>query len=211
MVVRSSPEVVTVLRHIVATLPEQWATTPTGWPGQIELALLHAVLLTRGTHGGADTDVLTGVACYRNHRGGDTADDLQVLASTPPDILATVTGNQQLTVHVPKTAVTVHAAAALLRAGVRHARDVDPELRAHRAAYCGVHGLGPLSWQNLLTLLGHPAANADRVVGRFLNDALGQPLSGSSQQHLIAQAAQHLGVPPATLTHAIWAQRTHQG
>ncbi len=104
-----------------------------------------------------------GAACsgatqlYRERRAPEVPDDLPVLAAFDPEHLAGLLQTQQRTGGALKAAAITEAARRLSAAGVRHAADLDPAAAEQRAAYCGVRGLGPVTWEYLLMLVGRRA------------------------------------------------------
>jgi len=105
---------------------------------------------------------------------------------------------------VPKAQALINAAGALSTAGVRHAAELDPTSMKHRAAYCSVRGLGPVTWTYFTMLLGQPGVKADTWIVRFTTSALGHPVTSFQAEQLINSAANELDVSPTDLDHAIW-------
>ena len=126
-----------------------------------------------------------------------------MLAGQDPAQLADLIGDREILPHLLKTTAVVQAAQKLLHVGVRHAGDLDPTSWAHRHAFCAVHSLGRLSWQYLLTLLGHPADTAELWTQRFVTEALSRPATSTETRALLDQAAAHLAVPATELEHTI--------
>ncbi len=108
-------DVAALLKHIGRELPNVWTAWPGGWPDQVELALLDAVLSIRSRYGSPTTGVRRRVQLYRQHRGGDRADDLTVLAGTDTGALATLLQTQQRTGGVLKADAIVQAAVRLTK------------------------------------------------------------------------------------------------
>lgn len=193
-----------MLDHITAELPADWATWPGGWPGQIEAALLDAVLSIRARYGQEHTGVRGAVERWRSHRGKNL-DDLGALAGGDPDALQSVLKNEQtLPGGVRKVEAIHRAAAALMAAGVRHAAELDVQDPEHRAAYLGVPGLGPVTWNYLGMLLGVDGIKADTWILRFMRRALGRPCTPTEADALLRAAAAQLGVKATMLDYAIW-------
>jgi hypothetical protein len=199
------PDLAALLRHIASTLPDLRQPWPGGWPGQIELALLDAVLSIRARYGSPTTGVRRRITLYSTHRGNDRADDLGVLAAYRPEDLAQIIDNHARTSGQLKAAAIVNAATALLAVGVHHADDLDPTDTTQRAAYCSVAGLGPVTWSYLLMLAGHPGVKADTWIGRYVTDATGKTMTSARVEELVTAAAASLGRSPSELDHAIWA------
>jgi hypothetical protein len=187
-------------------LPAQWAQWRGGWSGEVEVALIDAVLSIRSRYGKRpDSGVRSSVRRYRDDRAtGENLDDLTVLAAYEPDKLAVVLKNRQKTGGVLKSQAIVNAAAALVAVGVRHASDLDPTSLVHRSAYRSVKGLGPVTWTYFTMLLGQPGVKADTWIVRFVRDALGPTTSPAEAEQLVTAAATILDVNPTHLDHAIW-------
>lgn len=119
-------------REIGVATDEPW---PGGWPGQIELALIDAVLSIRAQYGSPTTGVRRCVRNWRRHRDA-TCDDLSLLASMDGAELASVLDNRQRLGGGPLKAEAIVAAAAnLTEAEVRHASDLASPSPAHKRAY----------------------------------------------------------------------------
>lgn len=200
-----------LLAHIRAVLPEEPAAWPGGWPGEIEKALLDAVLSIRAVYGsrGSDKRAATGIPAalqrYEATRGPRPLDDLRVLAEMSPDQLADVLSNRQRVAGgALKTQAVVTAAGRLADVGVRHAADLDPDSVIHRRCYTSVRGLGPVTWEYFCMLLGAEGVKPDRWIVRFVNEAIGAPSSPEDAGALVRQAATSLEGSPMSLDHAIW-------
>lgn len=207
-----------VVAAVKDKLPEVWTAWPGGRKGEIEAALLDAVLSIRSRYGRAagegreETGVRKAVTAYRTERGNVPLDDLAVLAAFDPERLQTVLGNRQKTSGVPKAAAIVSAASALMGVGVRHAADVDGGDLAQRRAYRSVHGLGKVTWTYFTMLLGTPGVKADTWICRFVGEAIDRTVGSDEATELLQAAATELGKSPTDLDHAIWSHmRTRRG
>jgi len=195
-----------VVKHVERTIPTPWPEWRGGWPGEIEAALIDAVLSIRAQYGSEGTGVRAAVGRWREAQAPRaTLDDVRALAETDADRLASLLDNRQvLSGGVRKPDAVRAAAVALVGAGVRHARDVDPAVSAQGAAYTGVKGLGPVTWEYFLMLLGHPGVKADTWIRRFVAEAIGRAPGAPEAGSLVTAAAATLGVEPTVLDHAIW-------
>lgn len=193
-----------LLVHIGSRLPEDWPVWPGGWPDQVELALIDAVLSIRSRYGSPTTGVRRRTALYRQARAPRQPDDLAALAEFDPQQLPALLQTQQRTGGALKASAIVEAARGLLAAGARCAADLDPDSAAQRAAYCRVRGLGPVTWQYLLMLVGRPGVKADVWVRRFVGEALDRPVDATGAGSLLVQAAHRLGADPTALDYAVW-------
>ncbi|MFV9634844.1 hypothetical protein [Mycobacterium neumannii] len=199
-------DVEALVGHVKQKLPPRFDLVPDGWPGNIELALIDAVLSIRAVYGvSASTGVRGAIASYKKSRSDrDSWDDLRTLAATDSAELQTVLSNRQKTGGVTKAEAIVSAARRLVDAGVIHAGDLDRDSSQHRAAYTGTKGLGPVTWAYFAMLLGHEGVKADTLVSRFVEQAIGRNPGANQVEELVTEAAHRLGISPIILDHAIW-------
>jgi hypothetical protein len=198
-----------LVEKIKRDIPEgSWPEWPGGYPGEVEAAVLDSVFSVRASYGTATTGVRAVVARWREHRGGHI-DDLTELASTGVDEVSAILSNaQKLPGGQPKAEAATAAAAALVRAGARHAADINDRDELRRA-WCSIKGLSDVTWAYVLMLLGLEGVKADTMVRRFVSDAVGHPATGEAARSLVTEAAEVLGVGVTRLDHAIWSwQRT---
>jgi hypothetical protein len=189
--------------YVRATVPEPWPEWPGGYPGQIEAALLDAVLSIRARYGKPTTGVRARVERWRDIRGGEV-DDLAEFAAYDPNQLAALLPNRQRIAGRLKTAAVVEASQRLTDAGVRHAAQLKVDNGAHRDAYMGVRGLGPVTWAYFAMLLGHPGVKADTWVLRFVHDALGREVTPGDAERLVGTSALRMGRSRTLMDYAIW-------
>jgi hypothetical protein len=200
-----SADVALVVAAVKTELPTRWAQWGGGWPNEVEAALIDAVLSIRNRYGKKPTSGVRGsVGRYRTDRDTVPLDDLDVLAGYSLDRLTAVLDNRQKTGGVPKAQALINAAGVLSTAGIRHAAELNPNSLKHRAAYCSVKGLGPVTWTYFTMLLGQPGVKADTWIVRFTAAALGRPVTSFQAEQLISGAAAELRVSPTDLDHAIW-------
>lgn len=219
-------DVARVVDHVAECLGdrETWVQYPGGWPGEIEVALLDAIFSANaryGRHrapGAGPTGVFKVIENWRTRRGADPLDDLSAMIELAeaigPEHMPDLLGNRQF---VPggrlRKGVAVYEAARGLRsAGVEHAADLaDTATQTEAAAaYSAVPGLAWVTFDYFLSLLEHPNVKADRMVVRFVQDALGRPVNGKAARGLVLAAAQVVVVDPRTLDHAIWDYQRRQ-
>lgn len=81
-----------------------------------------------------------------------------------------------------KSQATIQAARSFVRLGVDSAEELgqlvvegDRGISMAKKAYVGVPGLGPVTFDYFLMLLGWPGVKADRMLTRFVREALGEP------------------------------------
>jgi hypothetical protein len=197
--------------HIRAEISEFHAF-PEGWPGSVELALIDTVLSIRARYGvTADSGVRGAIKRYKVESERTSWNDLTALAGVDVEWLQVTLANRQKTGGVPKAEAIVSAAGRLAQAGAIGAKDVDrdsSEQRAAycgtRAAYCGTRGLGPVTWEYFLMLVGHAGVKADTLMSRFVAEALGRRPDSNEVARLVTETAERLGMPAADLDHTIW-------
>lgn len=203
-------DVETLLQWIASQLPSSWTAWPGGYPDAVEVALIDAVLSIRSRYGNPNSGVRKRVNHYRQHRMADRPDDLALLAAMDPSALARVLDTRQRTGGELKTTAIVHAAGRLLDVGVQHASDLDPKSSAQKSAYVGVRGLGPVTWEYLLMLVGKPGVKADTWICRFVEAALSRPVAPHEAGALVREAARLREVSPTELDHAIWSHMSRR-
>lgn len=199
-----SEDVDRLLAHIRETDVEMRAV-PDGWPGNVELSLIDAVLSIRARYGvSAKTGVRGAIERYKSESGRNNWDDLGTLAKSDVARLERVLNNRQKTGGVPKAQAIVSAAQSLSQLGVNGSKDVDRNSDEQRKAYCGTRGLGPVTWQYFLMLIGHDGVKPDTLLTRFVELAIGRKADARTVTRLVSEAAKRLGVPAAALDHSIW-------
>lgn len=183
---------------------ENWKPWPGGYPGEIEAALIDAVLSIRASYGSPQNGVRAAVGCYRNYIGGGEADDLMRLSKMNHDSMLD-TLNRQVTSGRTKASAITEAAGNLVNAGVTRASDVDPLDPKQKEAYTSVHGLGWVTWEYFGMLLGKPGVKADQWIVRSTSRAVEKDLSSREARELVLAASKELKVSATTLDHALWA------
>jgi hypothetical protein len=177
---------------------------PGGWPGNIELSLIDAVLSIQAKYGrSADTGVRGAIKRYKNESGRDNWDDFSVLAGMDPDRLQHVLTKQKIG-GVLKAEAIVNAAARFVDLGVLHEADVDRNSSQQRTAYCGTKGLGRVTWDYFLMLAGNDGVKPDTLVTRFIAAAIGRKPDPNTVTRLVTEAAGRLGMKVSALDHSIW-------
>jgi hypothetical protein len=188
-----------------AALPHAPSGPPQGWVGELEAGLLDAVLSVRAAYGRPETGVRAAVERYRRYHDVDHLDDLDRLASMTPSALADVLANhQRLAGQTPKASAVVAVAGRLRDLDVRHASDLRADVVEHRSAVTGIDGLGPLTWDYLLLVVGAPDRPADQRLLRFAERVLGCPVTEDALGVAVQHAAERLEVSATTLELALW-------
>ncbi|NEK92704.1 hypothetical protein GCU67_00745 [Modestobacter muralis] len=199
--------------YVDARLRDDWTEWPGGWPDQIEIALVDAVMSIRARYGRpaavstAATGVHRAVAGYRQLRAPTLQlDDLAVLASLDWRTVERAVG-RQVTGGVPKARAIVEAAGRLTDVGVTSAAHLDLSDMKQVRAYTGVRGLGKITWEYFGMLLGRPGVKADRWVIAAVDDAVKRRTSPAEAREIVLATAEAIGKGPTELEHALWAHR----
>ena len=203
-------DVALVCTAIESELPRsRWATWPGGYPGRAEAALVDAVFSIRARYGSSpETGVRAVVGRWRDHRRGETLDDLASLAvfAGRGAELAEILGNRQPLAggRTLKATAVAHAARNLSDIGASSSREIRAD-EGHKVAYTSVPGLGWVTWEYFLMLLGITGVKADVHIRAFVNRATGNDVTAGQARELVKGAARTLDVSATVLDHAIWA------
>lgn len=210
--IMSASDVHTLLAYIDDALPSERVHWPSGWPGEIEAALLDAVFSARATYGTPTSGVRRVVANWRAHRGGDLddLDDLTAVAAfvDTSDRLAEILGNRQRVPgnYTTKAEAAALAAAALVEAGVAGSARIG-DGRIAREALASVPGLGATTWETFVLQLGLVGPVALDTIRQFVTEAMGPggtPVTETRALEVLADATEHLDVDPTALLGAVW-------
>lgn len=68
----------------------------------------------------------------------------------------------------------------------------------------GTRGLGPVTWDYFLMLVGHDGVKADTLVTRFVVEALGRRSESKEVARLVTKAAERMSMSVSALDHSIW-------
>jgi hypothetical protein len=198
---------------------------PAGWPMATTYpSLALAVIDSLWSIGVRYTGVRNVIARYRAFRlragvgaDQDTPADLAAVidGAGGPGAFAEIVANRQRTSSrngILKAEAVRLAADVLIDAGVCVPADLaaaTPEqLTDIRVKWTGIRGQGSgLSWQYFLMLSGEQGVKADRMVRRFVAEALGceeQDISQADAHELVTQAAGLLGLSVSQLDFATW-------
>jgi hypothetical protein len=199
-----------LLKVIEAELPRgEWVPWPGGYPGEAEAALVDAVFSIGARYGTSpDRGVRGVVKKWREHRDHAPLDDLCQLKEFAGrgDDLAEILGNQQKVARGTrlKADALAEAAERLVDAKVRSSADVAAS-QEQKKAYTSVRGLGPVTWEYFLMLLGIPGVKADVHIQRFVSRAVDVDVSPAECRSLLHDVAEQMGESPTELDHAVWA------
>lgn len=205
------------LRIAVVGVPA--VTWPGGYPRQAECCLIDAVLSIRARYGSPTTGVRGAVARWQaSSETSEPYDDLRRLAKfvDRPDELAEILGVAQRIDRgrTTKAAAIARAAEALVAAGATTSKDVHahPDKKQLAAAYQSVRGLGWITWDYFLMLLGVDGVKADVMVQRFVSEAVGREVTAAEAKALVVAVAADLGpkVDVRDVDHRIWSHQRRQ-
>lgn len=217
---RNKADMDQLMRAIETRLGQRtpWQEWPGGWRDDIESALIDAVFSARAVYRSAGgKGVYDQVLRWQGRRSRATFTLVALreeIDEVRPQQWATEFGNRQLSPSRPSAA----PGGATKAAAVRQAADVlseqveissassvtEANVAEVRRSMRTVQGVGFATAEYFLMLLGWPGVKPDRMIHRFLRDALGQPLSDAEAKEAISRAAASLGVPERDLDHAIW-------
>ena len=221
-------EVEAVVRYCRTRLgpPDRWITAR-GYPGGLALCVIDSIQST-GPRYTSVVNVVGRYRRYREDRGGNADEDgARTLLATFAELggpvgWASRIGNGNRTFarsHAPLKAEAIHqAAAALDRLGVDGVADLrrsladESEADDLERAWLGVVSQSSgITWSYFLRLAGHPGVKADRMIVRFVADALGCSESAVRPERarvLVTVAAGDMQVSASDLDHAIWRYRS---
>lgn len=195
-----------------------------GYPGSAALCVIDSIQST-GPH---YTSVMNVVSRYRDYRigqgGKPDADGTRGLLATfddlhGPDGWAETIGNRNRTYQskqAPLKAVAIQQAAQrLAELGVDSTDELRQVVASEPARFDAVHAAwlsvvsqsSGITWDYFLMLAGIPGVKADRMVVRFVANAIGHPdarMSPSVAAALVRAAADHFHVSATVLDHAVW-------
>ena len=191
--------------------------TPDGYPNSLALCLIDSIYST-GSHYSSVVNVVNRYRATRGHNDGASALLESISAAGGPREWArTVAGNMKpanTKEGAPLKAEVIQSAAELMVAhgvdtveGLVAAVRDNPRSNPIHDAWKKLPSQGSgVTYSYLLLLAGLPSVKPDRMVRRFLQQALGvdAELTTDHAIELIMAAAGKLEVSPRTLDHVIW-------
>jgi hypothetical protein len=189
---------------IETQLPAPLKERPSGWPDQIEAALIDAVLSIRAKYGSETSGVRAAVRRYKDEVQDEKPNNLRRLAEFDADQLAQILGNRQIISGSSKASRIIQAATNLALIAVHTSDDLDASDKEHKLAYVSVHGLSWVTWEYFTMLLGRPGVKADTWIVRFVSQSLGRTVAPTEARSMLVAAADVLNVDATQLDHAIW-------
>lgn len=198
------------------------AEAPNGYPNSLALCIVDSVQSTGVTYSSVGK-VLDRYRAYRRGQGGEPATDgtSELLATfdelNGSDTWASRIGTRNRTstrggilkAEAIRDAATVFAANGIeTTAALRAAAGDEVRLEQVRKAWCAVKGQrSGITWRYVLMLAGVPGVKPDRMICRFVADALEVPRrSGGTRfaAEIVTAAARELDMTATSLDHAIW-------
>lgn len=198
-------KVVRLVRSELAD-PADW-TTPDGYPGDIEAAILDAVFSSQAVYSDDENKGPRGVVTRWRARPPD-GKQLQDYERYP-EALSHILENAAKQNGRKKSEIAAEIAHRF--ADGQPALTTVEALKANtpeaKRRWTAAHGAGPATFHYFCLLLGLPDVKADTWVIRFVARALGadeSDLTASQVRALAIAAADELEVNPIYLDHAIW-------
>ena len=163
---------------------------------EITTALIDAVFSIRSKYDSATPGLgVSGRLSTFRGQHQETLDNLRALVDIGTQEIARVMGNGK-TSQRSKASAVIEAADALVATGVVTSADLRNKAtsgqkgyQAVRAAYTGVHGLGKVTFEYLMMLVGVPGVKSDVMVRRFVAQALGEDEVSSERAHALVVGA----------------------
>lgn len=210
--------------HALVASCEQFrgAEAPKGYRDSLALCVVDSVQSTGVTYSSVG-NVLDRYRAYRREQGGEPATDgaAELLATFDqldgPDAWAARIGTRNRTstrggilkAEAIRDATRVLAVEGLDTAGaLRAAAGDEVRLELVRKAWCTVKGQrSGVTWRYVLMLAGVPGVKPDRMICRFVADALELPRRSVGSEfaaEIVTAAAPELDMSATALDHAIW-------
>ena len=206
--------------------PEFFKQHGGGWPNESSTALVDAVFSMNARYTTKrNKGVLDKVKQLRAELQAPDGwrDSLTMLAAVHPEKLISIMGRSMAAPnskrsHPKATAVTLAATAMNSATGVNSASDISSFIRADaqrngkqlKKAYTSVLGLGPVTFEYFLMLLGVPGVKADRMILDFVRRTEGNDLKEHEvhqcveDTHAEALARKIVECNLIEFDHAIW-------
>lgn len=200
--------------------PDLWFR-PDGYPRSLALCIIDSIAST-GAHYNSVKNVLRHYIDYRQAQGGNAdTDNIGTLLGTfdelgGPQQWAAMTNNRKptsTTKGAPLKAEAIYAAASRLNERGIDSTDAlraatADELSDTKKAWTTVPGQrSGITWNYFLMLAGIPGVKADRMVIRYVADAIGsapESVSATDAALLVKEVAEKSGRNITHLDHAIW-------
>lgn len=211
------------LKALIAACEQfRGAEAPGGYRDGLALCVIDSVQST-GVNYASVGKVLDRYRAYRREQGAEPATDgtAELLASfdecSGPDPWASRIGTRNRTSTrggILKAEAIRDAARVLAEAGIetttalRAAADDEVRLEQVRKAWCAVKGQrSGITWRYVVMLAGVPGVKPDRMIIRYVADALEIPRRSVGSEfaaEIVTAAAPELDMSATALDHAIW-------
>jgi hypothetical protein len=199
------------------------AKAPAGYRDGPALCVVDSVQSTGVTYSSVES-VVARFRAYRREQGGDpNTDGVPELLTTfdelsGPDGWAQRIGNRNRTsthagaplkaAAIPDSALALTAEGIDITAGLREAAEDAGRLAVVEAAWRAVPGqFSGITWHYVQMLAGIPGVKPDRMICRFVADALGMPrraVTTGFALRILTAAAAEMGMSPTDLDHGVW-------
>lgn len=210
--------------HALVAACEQFrgSKAPPGYRDGLALCVIDSVQSTGVTYSSVE-NVVARYRAYRRGQGGDpNRDGIAELLATfdglgDPGGWAQTIGNSNRTSTrggILKAEAIRDAAGVLDAEGIgtttalRTAAEDEVRLTRVRSAWCGVTGQrSGITWHYMQMLAGIPGVKPDRMICRFIADALQMTRRGVTPTfatEILTAAAKEMGTSPTDLDHAVW-------
>lgn len=203
-----------LLEQVKRIPSEYFAAYPGGWHNDISIALVDAVFSMSARYEAANGKGVGGrvraLLSAWNASDSNPANSLRILATIDEESLRDIMGNGKVapgrTSERYKSLAVKEAAIKISQLHIDSAEDVRTRLQADpgfldklQSAYTSLPGLGKVTFEYFLMLLGIPGVKADRMIIRFVRNALGRDNVGAKEARQAIIDA-----------HAVW-EKTHEG
>lgn len=178
-----TPAQVQIVESAVQAIPDDhFVKFPGGWPDKISMALLDAVYSGQQRYL-SDTPgkgVFNRLHAFKDEHE-EVHDDLAALVNLDEAEIRKHMGDNVVRDgrRTRKSVALQSAASDFIKLGVQHHHQVTLENRAQlKQAYTGIKGLGWVTFEYFLMLLGQPGIKPDTMIKGFVNgalDAAGEP------------------------------------
>ena len=192
---------------------------------EITTALIDAVFSIRASYDSATPGrgVSGRLSTFRDEHP-EALDDLHALLEVGAQEIARIMGDGK-TSQRSKASAVIEAAEALATAGVVTSADLRDKATSGqegyqtvKTAYTGVHGLGKITFEYLMMLVGVPGVKSDVMIRRFVAHALGEHEVSPERAHALvvgahAELRQRTGFSRnlTAFDHAIWLHQRAMG
>lgn len=218
-------DVESVLAAVEAIPPSLFDRYEGSRENEITTALIDAVFSIRASYDSATPGrgVSGRLSTFRDEHP-EALDDLHALLEVGAQEIARIMGDGK-TSQRSKASAVIEAAEALATAGVVTSADLRDKATSGqegyqtvKTAYTGIHGLGKITFEYLMMLVGVPGVKSDVMIRRFVAHALGEHEVSPERAHALvvgahAELRQRTGFSRnlTAFDHAIWLHQRAMG